>query len=89
MNYKGIAKGKTIELEEPLPYPQGQPVSVSVEPLRGVSFFDTKINLEVLASQQGVSIVSDFGGLLGDFWPEDESVDQFIAAVQAWRHEEE
>jgi hypothetical protein len=31
MIYKGIARGKTIELEEPLPYPEGQPVSVSVE----------------------------------------------------------
>ena len=33
MNYKGIAKGKTIELAELLPYPDGQPVSVEVEPL--------------------------------------------------------
>ena len=33
MTHKGIAKGKTIELEEPLPYTDGQPVSVSVEPL--------------------------------------------------------
>jgi len=35
VSYKGIVKGKTIELEEPLPYPEGQPVSVSVEPLVG------------------------------------------------------
>ena len=35
MNYKGIAKGQTIELEEPLPFPEGQPVSVQVEPLTG------------------------------------------------------
>ena len=34
MTYKGIAKGRTIELEEPLPYSEGQPVSVSIEPLR-------------------------------------------------------
>ena len=33
MNYNGIAKGKTIELEELLPYPEGQPVRVQVEPL--------------------------------------------------------
>ena len=32
MTYKGIAKGKIIELEEPLPYSEGQPVSVSIEP---------------------------------------------------------
>ena len=33
MNHKGIARGKTIELEDELPYPNGQPVSVSVAPL--------------------------------------------------------
>jgi hypothetical protein len=32
MTYKGIAIGKTIELEEPLPYLEGQLVIVSVEP---------------------------------------------------------
>jgi hypothetical protein len=34
MTYKGVAKGKIIELEETLPYSEGQPVSVSIEPLR-------------------------------------------------------
>jgi hypothetical protein len=34
MTHKGVAKGKFIELEEPLPYAEGQPVSVSIEPLR-------------------------------------------------------
>ena len=33
MTYKGIVKGKTIELEESLPYPEGQPVTVSIQPL--------------------------------------------------------
>ncbi len=33
MTYKGIAKGKIIELEERLPYSEGQAVSVSVEAL--------------------------------------------------------
>ena len=41
MSYKGIAKGRTIELEDELPYPQGQPVSVSVEPLIEQSQLDT------------------------------------------------
>lgn len=34
MTYKGVAKGKIIELEESLPYSEGRPVSVSIEPLR-------------------------------------------------------
>ena len=33
MTYKGLAKGKIIELEKPLPYCDGQPVAVSVEPV--------------------------------------------------------
>ena len=33
MTYKGVAKGKIIELEETLPYSDGQAVSVSVEAL--------------------------------------------------------
>ncbi|OGG45977.1 MAG: hypothetical protein A3F84_17365 [Candidatus Handelsmanbacteria bacterium RIFCSPLOWO2_12_FULL_64_10] len=37
MIYRGIAKGKTIELETLLPYPEGQPIRVSVEPLTAQS----------------------------------------------------
>ena len=35
MPYKGVAKGKMIALEELLPYHEGQPLSVSVEPRGG------------------------------------------------------
>ncbi len=31
MTYRGLAKGRIIELETPLPYRDGQPVAVSVE----------------------------------------------------------
>ena len=34
MTYRGVAKGKIIELEEALPYSDGQAVSVSLEALR-------------------------------------------------------
>ena len=37
MVYKGIIRGKVIELEAPLPYQDGQPVNVSVQPLEGES----------------------------------------------------
>lgn len=33
MTYRGIAKGAHIELDEPLPFADGQPVDVSVEPV--------------------------------------------------------
>ncbi len=32
MTYRGLAKGKIVELDEPLPYPVGQPVYVSIQP---------------------------------------------------------
>ena len=33
MDFKGIAKGNIVELERPLPYPNGQALSVSVQAL--------------------------------------------------------
>ena len=32
MSYRGIARGNVIELDEPLPYPDGQTLVVEVEP---------------------------------------------------------
>ncbi len=43
--------------------------------------------IEDLAMEQGVKPASDFESLLGDFWPEDESADDFISAVRQWRRE--
>lgn len=44
--------------------------------------------LEALAEEQGVAPVADAGDLVGDFWPEDESVDEFVAAVREWRDDD-
>jgi hypothetical protein len=41
-----------------------------------------------LAAEQGVKPVEDFDALLGDFWPEDESVDEFLEEVYRLRDEE-
>lgn len=38
-----------------------------------------------LAAQQGKSPLSDPSVLLGDFWPEDEPVEEFLAALHEWR----
>jgi hypothetical protein len=54
---------------------------------KGTSFFDGKADVEALAAQQRVFTVSDFDSLLGDCWPEEESVDQFIATIREWRCE--
>jgi predicted RNase H-like HicB family nuclease len=49
--------------------------------------FDTNENLDALAAEQGVKAAPDFDALLGDFWPEDESADEFVAALRRWRRE--
>ena len=52
-----------------------------------VFFLQPQADLETLAAQQGVQPVTNFEDLLGDFWPEDETADEFIAAVRQWRRE--
>ena len=45
-------------------------------------------SIEALAEQQQVRPFSyERLRLLGDVWPEDENVDEFIAAVRQWRAE--
>lgn len=44
-------------------------------------------SLEALASAQGTPLAVNFEDLLGDFWPEDETADDFVAAVRQWRRE--
>jgi hypothetical protein len=50
-------------------------------------FTQQQRDLTDLAAQQGVQPVMNFDDLLGDFWPEDETADDFIATVRQWRHE--
>jgi hypothetical protein len=49
--------------------------------------FDSLPDIEALARKQGVSSNTRFEDLLGDFWPEDESVEDFLAARERWRRE--
>jgi hypothetical protein len=52
------------------------------------SFFDEPKDLLTLASEQGVKPF-DFDELMATptLWPEDESIDDFIATVREWRRE--
>jgi hypothetical protein len=40
---------------------------------------------EELIVAQGLIFPRDPHDLLGDFWPEEESVDDFLAAMREWR----
>jgi hypothetical protein len=44
-------------------------------------------DLIALAREQGVKPVERFEDLLGDFWPEDERVDDFLEARRQWQRE--
>ena len=45
--------------------------------------------LEQLAAKQGVQPVIDFDSLKADFWPTDESVDDFVGSVRERRRASE
>lgn len=40
-----------------------------------------------LAQQQGVEPIKSMDALKADFWPEEESVDDFIKTIRTWRDE--
>ena len=45
--------------------------------------------LERLAAEEGVLPIADFDSLRADFWPEDESVDDFVRSVRERRRASE
>lgn len=70
---------KPVPLEERM-----KPLSVP-----GSVFFalSNSADLATVTRMQGVSPVNDLDDLVADFWPEDESVDEFVATIREWRRE--
>ena len=46
-------------------------------------------SIEELLSEQNLAFPRDPHELLGDFWPEEESIDDFLAAMRDWRGQRE
>jgi len=42
-------------------------------------------SIEQLMAEQGTGPITDVSVLHGDFWPEDESVEEFVATIREWR----
>ncbi len=42
-------------------------------------------SVEELTAQQGTGPITDVSVLYGDFWPEDEPIEDFLAALHEWR----
>lgn len=51
-------------------------------------FFDSQIDLDTLATEQGVPTSVNIDELRADFWPADEKEDEFLSAVKSWRRED-
>ncbi|MEO8098377.1 MAG: hypothetical protein ABI811_11810 [Acidobacteriota bacterium] len=41
--------------------------------------------MEQLVAEQGSGPIADLSSLRGDFWPEDEPVEEFLAVLHEWR----
>lgn len=67
---------------------ENSPEKDFIMPVKENSFFDQTIKLEELAENQGVLPVTNFTKFLGNFWPEEEKADAFIAQVREWHRGE-
>jgi hypothetical protein len=47
--------------------------------------FDADPSLDEIIAQQGKGPITDLSVLHGDFWPEEESIEDFLAALHEWR----
>ncbi|HEX4950069.1 MAG TPA: hypothetical protein VFZ34_25610 [Blastocatellia bacterium] len=52
------------------------------------SRFDPAQRIRELVAEQGTRPLN-FDEMLGDFWPEEESMDEFLATLREWRSEGE
>ena len=82
MTYRGHIKNGVAVLDTAVKLPDGTPVQVDVEPANS-EFWRGK-SVEQLAREQGVRPIRDLDDLAGE-WPEDESVDDFLALIRRSR----
>ena len=47
--------------------------------------FDADPSLDEIIAQQGKGPITDLSDLHGDFWPEEESIEDFLDALHEWR----
>jgi hypothetical protein len=47
--------------------------------------FEATPTLDELITQQGKGPITDIRVLHGDFWPEDEPIENFLTALREWR----
>jgi hypothetical protein len=53
----------------------------------GRSFWSRPLRASELTEREGVKPLRRIEDLRADFWPDDESIDDFIATIRRWRSE--
>ncbi len=53
--------------------------------MAGVSDFEDNPSLDEIIAQQDKAPIVDVSLLHGDFWPEEERIEDFLAALHEWR----
>ena len=53
----------------------------------GIRRVDPDFDLWEEAAKQGVPLRADVDSLYGEFWPEDEDIEEFLATLRRWRRE--
>lgn len=56
---------------------------------REETFWNRKTSLADLIARQGSKPITNIDDLKADFWPEGESIDEFVEMVRRWRSEGE
>ena len=82
MTYRGHIQNGAAVLSAPVELPDGTPVVVEIE--RADSPFWQERTIEELAAEQKVEPVKSLDELAGD-WPEEDSIDDFLAFVRKVR----
>jgi hypothetical protein len=83
MTYRGRIKNGVAVLEGSVTLPDGTAVRVEVEPADS-DFWRAK-TVEELAAEQGAGYIANPADLAID-WPEEDSLDEFLALVREVRH---
>jgi hypothetical protein len=93
---KKLSLEEVLQLVEQLPADQqerlrlqlnGNAESQSASGTEPHPFLDWHIDINALATQQGVPESTTVASLKGDFWPAEEDMDEFIATLREWRRE--
>lgn len=82
MTFRGHIKNGVAVLDGAPPLPDGTPVRVEVE-RADAAFWEGK-SAEQLAREQGAKPATSVNDLAGE-WPDDESVDDFLALIRGGR----